>query len=165
MRAINLGGQRFGKLVVSALAETGRRRKWRCICDCGNVSIVAADNLRSGNSTACGRCRLPTLGNQSHGHKSMDGGSPTYISWQAMKRRCNDSSREGAKYYFERGIKYDPRWQEFDAFLADMGERPDGKTLDRRDNDQGYSKDNCRWATPLEQTRNRRHVLLAQMGA
>jgi hypothetical protein len=73
-----------------------------------------------------------------------------------MKARCLDSSRENAKYYVGQGISYDPRWDNFEAFLADMGERPAGRNLDRTDNGKGYFKANCRWATPTEQTRNRR---------
>ncbi len=72
-----------------------------------------------------------------------------------MKRRCGHRRKENAEHYVGKGITYDPRWKEFEAFLADMGERPAGMTLDRRDNDKGYSKANCRWATPTQQTRNR----------
>jgi hypothetical protein len=74
------------------------------------------------------------------------------------------ASRENAKYYAERGIACDPSWDRFETFLADMGERPEGLTLDRIDNDLGYSKGNCRWATPLEQTHNRRAVIAYRRG-
>jgi transposase len=73
-----------------------------------------------------------------------------------MKQRCRSSIRDNAQHYVGRGISYDPRWEDFEAFLSDMGERPKGCSLDRADNDKGYSKANCRWATPTEQTRNRR---------
>jgi hypothetical protein len=74
-----------------------------------------------------------------------------------MKARCRQGERKSAKYYIGRGISYDPRWEKFENFLADMGERPaECNSLDRRDNDKGYFKENCRWATATEQTRNRR---------
>lgn len=78
-----------------------------------------------------------------------------------MKRRCRDATRENAKYYADKGISYDPAWEDFEAFLADMGVRPDGLTLDRIDNEKGYEKANCRWSTPKQQTRNRGNVRLA----
>jgi hypothetical protein len=75
-----------------------------------------------------------------------------------MKARCRQGWRKGAKYYIGRGISYDPYWEKFENFLADMGERPaECSSLDRKDNDKGYSKENCRWATVIEQARNRRN--------
>jgi hypothetical protein len=100
-----------------------------------------------------------------HGH-TWDGGgkSPTYQSWRAMKRRCRDDQRDNAEHYIGRGIDYDPRWESFENFLADMGVRPSGKTLERRDNDKGYNKDNCDWATPIQQTRNRSVTIQVTIG-
>lgn len=90
-----------------------------------------------------------------HGHhreKQFGGRSPTYSSWANMWTRVRFSP-----YY--RGISVDPRWSDFQNFLADMGERPDGMTLDRKENNKGYNKDNCRWATRREQVLNRRTAL------
>lgn len=83
--------------------------------------------------------------------------TPTYNSWRAMKDRCNQPTHTHYAYYGARQISYDPEWEEFAGFVADMGLRPPGMTLDRRDNDEGYSRHNCRWATPIRQGRNRRN--------
>lgn len=91
-----------------------------------------------------------------HGHSSAAGRSPTYKSWHGMKQRATNPNVAAAKHYTGRGIDMDPRWSEFTNFLADMGERPKGTTLDRIDNNRGYWKDNCRWATHDEQHSNKR---------
>lgn len=90
-----------------------------------------------------------------HGHAIRR--TPTYASWQSMLYRCKAPKY---KYYSQRGITVCDRWRTFENFLADMGERPDGTTLDRRDNDKGYEPGNCRWSTPAEQSRNARGLRL-----
>ena len=82
--------------------------------------------------------------------------SPEYRSWDAMKSRCGNPSHTAYPRYGGRGISYDPRWSDFKNFIDDMGLKPDPKMeLDRIDNDKNYCKENCRWATRKEQTRNR----------
>jgi hypothetical protein len=95
-----------------------------------------------------------------HGHTVGRHYSPTYHSWQAMLARGRYVERDVEKKHIARGIKVCERWLSFENFLADMGERPAGATLDRRDNDRDYEPSNCRWATPIEQARNRRNTRL-----
>lgn len=82
--------------------------------------------------------------------------TPTYISWMKMMDRCNNPSYHGFHRYGGRGITVDPSWYDYKQFHADMGDRPEGKTLDRIDNDKGYGPNNCKWSTPKEQAQNRR---------
>ena len=87
---------------------------------------------------------------ETHGlHKS-----PEYCTWQSMKTRCSNPNHKHYSRYGGRGIKYDPSWEKFQNFYTDMGERPEGYTLERIDNEKGYSKDNCIWATRKQQSRN-----------
>lgn len=96
-----------------------------------------------------------------HGHRrgrrsNTNRYTPTYNSWRAMKARCDNPHNERYSSYGGRGICYDPRWTTFEAFLDDMGERPKGKTLGRRDADLGYNVDNCRWEWSADNSGGRR---------
>jgi hypothetical protein len=100
-----------------------------------------------------------------HGHYVGDRASPTYVSWQNMRTRCMNPNDPTYPRYGGAGVTICKRWGRFSAFLADMGERPDGATLDRIDGRKGYSKSNCRWATRQEQARNRYTSVLVSDGA
>lgn len=96
-----------------------------------------------------------------HGHAGKD--SPTYISWRSMRDRCTNPLKDNYKWYGAIGVTICERWTIFENFLADMGERPSGMTLDRSDPHGNYEPSNCRWATALEQGRNKRKKVLTDL--
>ena len=95
-----------------------------------------------------------------HGHANAGKLSATYVSWASARSRCNNPNSDS--FYGDRGIAFAPAWDDFNQFLADMGERPEGATLDRINNGKGYEPGNCRWATPKQQAFNRRNTRLPE---
>lgn len=159
MQRVQLAGQRFGRLV--ALRDMGRapdgHRQWLCRCDCGAETTVRVGHLRSVavGTQSCGCLRREanvTHGLTHHGRKH-----PLYGTWARMWQRCRDPRVAEFEHYGGRGISVCERWRDFAAFLADVGEKPSPKhSLDRINNDLGYSPTNVRWATQTEQVRNAR---------
>jgi hypothetical protein len=157
----DLSGQRFGRLTVVKLDHRNDRRKaiWLCRCDCGETSLADGNNLRSGNSESCGCLRREQLADGApHGHAREGLRSPEYQSWAAMWARCRATDPMDRRFrdYVARGITVCERWRSFETFLADMGPRPAGTSIDRIDNDRGYEPGNCRWATDTQQNLNKR---------
>ena len=149
-KLIDLAGQRFGKVVViERTAHTVGQAKWICRCDCGKVHEGFSSNLRRGGHTSCG-CGKGKMG--THG----DTGTPTYGTWGAMMRRCYDPNFVSYSRYGARGVTVCARWHDYANFKADMGIRPHGHTLDRKNNDLEYAPSNCRWATYSEQRINQK---------
>jgi hypothetical protein len=152
-RRLNLTGKRFGKWSVVSYSHKNKRgvHYWSCVCDCGVKRSVTVNALSFGSSKSCGCGQLESA--TKHGMW----GSPTWQSWEAMKKRCLNPSNRGYKDYGGRGITICQEWVDsFEAFLRDMGERPEGKTLDRKNNSEGYSKANCQWSDLKTQQKNRR---------
>lgn len=157
MKALDLTGQRFGRLVVLD-KETQRRGTlvmWRCRCDCRKEVSAAALRLRNGQKQSCGclHDEMAVARLTKHGMTH----SPEYMNWQAMRQRCLDPNSESYRYYGGRGIRICARWDSFENFYADMGPRPfPGATVDRIKSEGNYEPDNCEWATRAKQTKNRR---------
>jgi len=138
--------------------------KWYCTCDCGGVIVTLASSLNRGKTASCGCLRRETAratgkGETRHGHTS---GRPslTWKSWKSMRDRCLLTTATGYERYGGRGIVICEAWSTFENFLADMGERPAGMTLDRIDTNGNYEPSNCRWANKKTQGRNTRTVKL-----
>jgi hypothetical protein len=148
-----------------ATSKGGRqRRRWLCRCDCGSEKLVLAQSLRfalrseTGGSRSCG-C-LATERSLRHGHNRCCRPSAEYTAWLAAKKRCFNPRNSSYGHYGRRGISMCSRWaRSFEAFLSDMGPKPDpSHSLDRIDPEGNYQPGNCRWASPSVQARNKRNV-------
>jgi hypothetical protein len=152
-------GARFGMLVPERRIPGAKNKEavWVCRCDCGKEHLVATGNFVRGHAWSCGCTPSPNrvASATKHGHNKGGARSPTYYSWSAMRDRCLLTTHAHYDSYGGRGISICDRWRKFENFLADMGERPEGKTLDRINNDGNYEPSNCRWATAKEQRANR----------
>ncbi len=159
-KKIDLLGFRFGRwLVVSPSESRGQISTWLCKCECGTLRTVDANRLKSGRSNSCG-CLRSELRAAGHFSKPVHGmnGTLTYRVWSNMKQRCLNPDHFQFMNYGGRGIAVCKRWLSFENFFADMGEKPDGLSLERMDNNKGYDKKNCKWAIQSEQLANRRNT-------
>ena len=158
----DLSGRRFGKLVVlnwhsKRPHKRGHAQLWLVKCDCGTQKVIESGSLTCGRSRSCG-CGIYARPSQlRHGHTRGGVISAEHNAWSSMLKRCEVKGNKAFRYYGGRGITVCDRWHTFENFLADMGHRPSPKhSLDRIDNDAGYSPENCRWATQDVQIANRR---------
>jgi len=170
--AIDITGTRFGRWTV--VRREGKKPNgqalWRCRCDCGRENLITGSGLRTGDSTNCGCLRNEKnsarmkITERTHGHATValhSVSGRTYDTWRAMRQRCLNPRNVRYPRYGGRGITICERWMKFENFLADMGPRPSPKhSIDRINTDGNYEPSNCRWATPKEQTDNRKRTVM-----
>jgi len=177
---VDITGHKYGRLLAKEYVGKGAYGKhaWLCVCECGSAKTFSSNVLRRGTTKSCG-CYMREVSAENmrktgavtgringkmsakHGH-SANGRTPTYTTWQAMKDRCDTPSTNSYELYGGRGVTICDRWRDFRHFLADMGERPEGMSLDRIDPFGNYEPENCRWATAQQQRQNtRRNAMMA----
>lgn len=135
----------------------------RCRCDCGNERIIRLYSLKIGDTQSCGCLQRERIserarkGNVRHGNARGNKRTPEYCAWVAARHRCSNPKDKRYEHYGGRGITVCDRWNSFENFLADMGPRPEGTSIERKDNDGNYEPGNCIWADIATQARNKRN--------
>ena len=160
----DLTGMSFGRLSVIAPigVDKFRRTIWKLRCSCGKFVTVQVGDLTSGRTNSCGCLKIEMLIKRTRTHGESDS-TPEYIAWKAMHRRCKKNNKYKKRRYWDRGIRVCKRWEEFKNFLIDMGRRPSDKhSIDRINNNKGYSLKNCRWATVEEQSFNKQNSVITR---
>lgn len=176
LRRKNITGQRFNMLVAleTTRVSPSGQAYWRFRCDCGGEKEIRASHAKSGQIKSCGCSSGALIGasHTKHGYWKGNVSAPEYSAWCLARTRCHNPNNQAFKDYGARGISMCDRWRVgedgksgFECFIADMGDRPTPRhSLDRVENDKGYSPDNCRWATRIEQMRNTRGLRFVEYG-
>jgi hypothetical protein len=154
---VDLSNKRSGMLVaIKDLGSKDGGRVWLCKCDCGKDAHVKAGSFNFGSVQSCG-CAHRENKVARHGHSRAGKETNTYMIWKSMVQRCTNKNNKNYFRYGGRGIFVCDEWRIFEKFLEDMGEVPEGKSLDRSDNNLGYSKENCKWVNMQDQANNKRN--------
>jgi hypothetical protein len=145
-------GKKFGKLTILSFSKkiNDNNSFFLCSCECGKVTTPQPRHILKGNTKSCGCARI----------KHRMGKSTTYNTWRDMIQRCTNPNAPNYKWYGARGISVCDEWTRkggFMQFLSDMGDKPTSMWIERLDNEIGYSKENCIWATPAENLKNKRN--------
>lgn len=151
----NLIGNVYGNLTVIQFAYIKNLKTyWSCRCSCTGTKIGRSDMLKNGKTNSCG-CKIfehKSTSSRTNGSRE----NQLYVTWQCMRQRCNNPNYTDYCNYGGRGIKVCERWNDFVNFQKDMGIRPEGYTLDRKDNNEDYCPENCIWSDRKTQNRNKR---------
>jgi hypothetical protein len=156
----NLLGRKFGRWTVveeSIRVPGSTNARWLCRCDCGKERVVVDGPLIRGSSRSCGCLSVELSVKRSTTHGQSSGGRPTreFRIWKGIVERCKNPNSPAFSRYGGRGIGICKEWVRFEDFFRDMGKCGAGMTIERVNNDEDYGPDNCKWATRLEQSRNR----------
>lgn len=160
---LDLTGRVFGRLTVQKLSHINPKRQeswWLCLCECGGTKTSMGYSLTGGLVESCGclHKERTSMANTKHGGSD----TPEYRVWAAMWQRCTNTGCESYTLYKDRTPP--ERWKDFSNFISDMGARPSPKhSIERVDNAKPYSPENCKWATPVEQSRNRSNALKVEL--
>lgn len=152
-KLVDITNQQFGRLTVVRCAgrhPVHRSAYWECLCECGNSIVSRGESLRSGKIISCG------CSHKGHGRTHGRWGEPVYFVWAGMIQRCENPDHWYYKRWGGRGIKVCEQWHDFAVFIRDMGERPEGCSIERRNNNGDYTPENCYWGTQFDQDRNKR---------
>lgn len=159
----DIAGQKFNKL--TAIKFTGESttsgRIWECVCDCGNIALVPIGKLTSSHTKSCGCQKIESTIKRSTKHGFAQRGilNKTWMIWTDMRKRCFNKNNNRFNHYGGRGITICERWNDFNNFIEDMGECPDGYSIERVDVNGNYAPENCKWIPMIEQSRNTTRVI------